>query len=234
VNPSDAPLFGYGDQLVAGLVLTLEVSLCSYAIGSVLGLIGAAAKLSRRRSLRLCAGLYTTLVRALPELLLVLLAFYLIAGRVEQFAVFVGLAPVGFSLNPFAVAVTALGFIQGAYITEVLRAAVLAIPRGQREAAQALNLRPLTYLRRIVAPQALRHALGGLGNIWLNATKDASLISVLGIFSDVLKVSSLAAAATKRYVFFYAVAGACFLAITLASMAVLERLRRHLSRAYLA
>ncbi len=224
MSPGDAPLAGYGGQLVAGLLLTLEVSLSSYAIGGVFGLLGAAAKLSRWRSARFCAGLYTTLVRALPELLLVLLAFYLLAARVEQFGVVV---------NPFAVAVTALGFIQGAYITEVLRAAVLAIPRGQREAAHALNLHPLTYLRRIVAPQALRHALGGLGNIWLNATKDASLISVLGIFADVLKVSSLAAAATKRYVFFYAVAGACFLAITLVSMALLERLRRHLGRAYL-
>ncbi len=189
MSPGDAPLAGYGGQLVAGLLLTLEVSLSSYAIGGVFGLLGAAAKLSRWRSVRLCAGLYTTLVRALPELLLVLLAFYLLAARVEQFGVVV---------NPFVVAVSALGFIQGAYITEVLRAAVLAIPRGQREAAHALNLHPLTYLRRIVAPQALRHALGGLGNIWLNATKDASLISVLGIFADVLKVSSLAAAATKR------------------------------------
>lgn len=224
MSPGDAPLAGYGDQLIEGLLLTLEVSLCSYAIGSLFGLLGAAAKLARWRSVRYCAGLYTTLVRALPELLLVLLAFYLLAARVEQFGVVV---------SPFAVAVMALGFIQGAYITEVLRGAVLAIPRGQREAAQALNLYPLTYLRRIVAPQALRHALGGLGNIWLNATKDASLISVLGIFADVLKVSSLAAAATKRYVFFYGVAGACFLAITLVSMALLERLRRDLSRAYL-
>ncbi len=225
MSPWDAPLAGYGDQLVAGLLLTLEVSLSSYAIGSVFGLLGAASKLSRWSSLRFCADLYTTLVRALPELLLVLLAFYLLAARVEQFGVVV---------NPFAVAVTALGFIQGAYIAEVLRAAVLAIPRGQREAAQALNLRRVTYLHRIVAPQALRHALGGLGNIWLNATKDASLISVLGIFADVLKVSSLAAAATKRYVFFYAVAGACFLAITLVSMALLERLRRQLNRAPIA
>ncbi len=233
MSPWDAPLAGYGDQLIDGLVLTLEVSLCAYAIGSVFGLLGAAAKLSRWWGLRLGAELYTTLVRALPELLWVLLAFYLIAGRVEQVAVFVGLVPEGFSFNPFVIAVMALGFIQGAYITEVLRAAVLAIPRGQREAAQALNLHPLTYLRRIVAPQALRHALGGLGNIWLNATKDASLISVLGIFSDVLKVSALAAATTKHYVFFYAVAGACFLAITLVSMALLERLRRHLGRAYL-
>ncbi len=224
MSPGEAPLAGYGGQLIGGLLLTLEVSLGSYAIGSLFGVLGAAAKLSRWRSVRLCAGLYTTLVRALPELLLVLLAFYLIAARIEEFGVVV---------NPLAVAVTALGFIQGAYITEVLRAAVLAISRGQREAAEALNLHRLTYLRRIVAPQALRHALGGLGNIWLNATKDASLISVLGMFADVLKVSALAAAATKRYVFFYAVAGGCFLAITLVSMAVLERLRRRLGRAYL-
>ncbi len=224
----EAPLGGYGMQLLLGLWLTLQVSLCSYTIGLVFGLLGAAAKLSHRRSLRLGAGLYTMLVRALPELLLVLLAFYIGAGLAERLAVFAGLAPKGFSLNPFVVAVVALGFIQGAYITEVLRAAVLAIPRGQHDAARALNLPPLTYLGRIVAPQALTHALGGLGNIWLNATKDASLISVLGIFSDVLKVSSLAAAATKHYVIFYAVAGAAFFIITLISMALLEWLRRRL------
>ncbi len=230
----NAPLAGYGTQLLLGLILTLQVALCSYTIGMVFGVLGAAAKLSRRRGLRLAAGLYTTLVRALPELLLVLLAFFLGAGLIERLLVFLRLASEDFSLNPFVVAIVALGFIQGAYLTEILRAAVLAIPRGQQEAARALNLPPLTYLGRIVAPQALRHALGGLGNIWLNATKDASLISVLGIFSDVLKVSSLAAAATKRYVFFYMVAGACFLALTLVSMALLEWLRRRLSLSRLA
>jgi len=234
VSVLNAPLGGYGTQLAEGLILTLRVSLCSYAIGIVFGLLGAAAKLSRWRSLRFGAGLYTTLVRALPELLLVLLAFFLGAGLFERLAVSTGLALDGFSLSPFVVAVVALGFIQGAYITEVLRAAVLAIPRGQHEAAKALNLPPLTHLGRIIAPQALRHALGGLGNIWLNATKDASLVSVLGIFSDVLKVSSLAAAATKRYVFFYAVAGASFLLLTFVSMALLERLRRRLMPVNLA
>lgn len=226
------PLEGYGAQLLAGMVLTLEVSLSSYAISLIFGSSAAAAKLSNSHLLRAAADAYTTVVRALPELLLLLLAFYIVAGKLSQVATLVGLAPANFAFSPFLVAVVALGFIQGAYVTEVLRAAVLAIPRGQFDAADALNLPKLTRLARITAPQALRHALTGLGNIWLNATKDASLISVLGIFADVLKVSSLAAATTKRYIFFYAVAAACFLLITLVSMALIERIRRRLSRAY--
>lgn len=215
---------GYGAQFAAGILLTLEISVASYAIGLIFGVLGAALKLSRRRPLRLLGGLYTTIVRALPELLLLLIAFYVLAGAVSGLAASVGLVPADFSFNPFLVAVVALGFIQGAYVTEILRAGVLALPRGQGDAALALGLSVWTRWRRVLGPQVLRHALPALGNVWLNATKDSSLISVVGAFADVLKVSSLAAAATKEYLFFYGLAALCFLVISLVSMAVLDAL----------
>lgn len=220
----DAMMGGYGGQFAAGVLLTLEISVCSYAIGLLFGVIGAAAKLSPWPPVRFLGGLYTTIVRALPELLLLLIAFYVLAGAVSGLAAAVGLVPADFSFNPFLVAVISLGFIQGAYITEILRAGVLALPRGQNDAALALGLSFWVRWRRVLVPQVMRHALPALGNVWLNATKDSSLISVLGAFADVLKVSSLAAAATKDYILFYSLAALCFLVISLVSMAVLEAL----------
>jgi len=213
---------GYGGQFAAGILLTLEVSVCSYAAGMVFGVLGASAKLSRWRLARVLGGLYTTIVRALPELLLLLIAFYVLAGEISGLAAAIGLVPADFSFSPFLVAIVSLGFIQGAYITEILRAGVLAIPRGQNDAALALGLSFAVRWRRVLVPQVLRHTLPALGNVWLNATKDSSLISVLGAFADVVKVSSFAGGATKHYMLFYGLAALCFLAISLVSMGLLE------------
>jgi His/Glu/Gln/Arg/opine family amino acid ABC transporter permease subunit len=213
---------GYGGQFAAGILLTLEVSICSYAVGMLFGVLGAAAKLSRWQAARFIGGTYTIIVRALPELLLLLIAFYVLAGEVSGLAAAVGLVPADFSFSPFLVAIVSLGFIQGAYITEILRAGVLAIPRGQNDAALALGLSFWVRWWRVLVPQVLRHTLPALGNVWLNATKDSSLISVLGAFADVVKVSSFAAGATKQYMLFYGLAALCFLVISLVSMALLD------------
>lgn len=215
---------GYGAQFAAGMLLTVEISLASYAVGLCFGIGGAALKLSRHRLLRGLGALYTIIVRALPELLLLLIAFYILAGSVVGLAASIGLVPADFAFSPFLVAALSLGFIQGAYVTEILRAGVLALPRGQGDAALALGLSFRTRWFRVLGPQVLRHALPALGNVWLNATKDSSLISVVGAFADVLKVSSLAAAATKEYLFFYGLAALCFLVISVVSMALLEAL----------
>ncbi|MCB8876477.1 ABC transporter permease subunit [Acidisoma silvae] len=215
---------GYGGQFLAGILLTLEISVCSYLIGLIFGVLGAAAKLAPWRVLRVLGNLYTIIVRALPELLLLLIAFYVLAGALSGLAASVGLVKSDFSFSPFLVAVIALGFIQGAYVTEILRAGVLALPRGQSDAALALGLSFPVRWGRVLGPQVLRHALPALGNVWLNATKDSSLISIVGAFADVLKVSSLAAAATKQYILFYALAALCFLLISVVSMWILNAL----------
>lgn len=215
---------GYGSQFAAGILLTLEISVCSYGIGLIFGVLGAIAKLSPWWALRWLGTLYTIIVRALPELLLLLIAFYVLAGAISGLAASVGLVKGDFAFSPFLVAVISLGFIQGAYVTEILRAGVMALPRGQSDAALALGLSWPVRWTRVLGPQVMRHALPALGNVWLNATKDSSLISIVGAFADVLKVSSLAAAATKQYILFYALAALCFLLISVISMGILNAL----------
>jgi octopine/nopaline transport system permease protein len=221
---------GYGGQLLDAFVLTVEISACSYALALLFGLAGARLKLARGRVPRLLGGLYTATIRALPELLLLLIAFFAGTALLASALQALGFAGDAIELDPFVVAVTALGFIQGAYMTEALRAGFQAVPPGQLEAARALGMGRWLVLRRIALPLALRHALPAMGNIWLNATKDSALVSVLGAFADILKASSLAAAATKHYLFFYTVAAGAFLLLSLVSLILLDVLERRASR----
>jgi octopine/nopaline transport system permease protein len=213
---------GYVQQFGAGIVLTLEVSLGSFCMGLVFGIAGAAAKRSTWSGLRIAGWLYTTLVRALPELLLLLICFYMLATEFAAAAHLVGLVPADFRFDPLLVAVFSLGLIQGAYLTEIFRAAVDEIPSGQFEAAAALGLPFWTCWFHVLGPRTLRNALPSLGNVWLNATKDSSLISIVGAFADVLKVGGMAAAATKHYLLFYGIVGLIFLVISLCSVMLLK------------
>jgi len=220
---------GYGDELLWGAWLTIAIAFCSYSLGFGLGLLGAGAKLSGNRWLMLTGDLYTTLVRAVPEVLLLLILFYTGTSQVKALLKGVGLVDDSFDINPFAAAVAALGFIMGAYLTEVIRGAILSVPKGQMEAAKAYGMPFGLRLRRILLPQMIRYALPGMGNIWLNATKDASLISVTGAITELLKSGSMAASATKEYTFFYSVTAAGFLVITVVSMLLFHLAER---RAY--
>jgi His/Glu/Gln/Arg/opine family amino acid ABC transporter permease subunit len=221
---------GYGRAFAAAFGLTLAVSVASFSIGAVLGMAVALAKLSPSRLLRASAKGYTTVVRALPELLLLLVAFYAGAPALETLLRQARLAPPGFEFDPFVVAVASLGFIQGAYMTDIFRAAMIAVPAGQIEAARAFGMSRRQVFARVRLPLAARLALPGTGNIWLNATKDASFISVLGSFSDLLKTSAMAAGATRHYFFFYLVTAGLFLLLSVASMAVFAQLERRANR----
>jgi polar amino acid transport system permease protein len=220
---------GWGGQFVHGLLLTLEIAGSSYALGFGFGLLGAWAKLGQRRWLVLLGETYTVVVRALPELLLLLVLYYTGTAALAGLLELVGFGP-GIEISPFAAAVAALGFILGAYMTEVLRGAIQAVPAGQMEAARALGLRPGRAFRHVLLPQMLRYALPGLGNLWLNITKDAALVAVLGGMPELLSTGKNAAGYTKHYLFFFGVTAGLFLAITLASTAVLGLLERRLAR----
>jgi len=219
---------GWGGQFLHGLLLTLAIAGSSYVLGFGFGLLGAWAKLARRRWIRLIGEAYTVVVRAFPELLLLLILYF---TGTAALAGLLGLAGFGrVEVSAFGCAVTALGFILGAYMTEVLRGGFQAIPAGQGEAARALGLRPAQAFRLVLLPQLLRYALPGLGNLWLNVTKDAALVSVLGGMPELLATAKNAAGYTKHYLFFFSVAAALFLAVTLASTLVLVLLERRLSR----
>jgi len=223
---------GYGHAFAAAFGLTLAVSVGSFTIGAVLGMSGALAKLSASRLLRASAKGYTTVVRALPELLLLLVAFYAGAPALEALLRHARITPAGFEFDPFIVAIASLGFIQGAYMTDIFRAAMIAVPAGQIEAARAFGMSRRQVLARVHLPLAARLALPGIGNIWLNATKDASFISVLGSFSDLLKTSAMAAGATRHYFFFYLVTAGLFLLLSMTSMVLFAQMERRANRGF--
>lgn len=221
---------GFGDEILHGLWVTIQVSVCSYSVGFLFGLAGAGAKLSGNKWLMRTGDFYTTIIRALPELLLLLLLFYTGTSQLKALLTGIGVVGEDFDINPFAAAVGALGFIEGAYLTEVLRGAIQSVPKGQLEAARAYGMPFLLRFRRILFPQMIRYALPGLGNIWLNATKDSAFISVLGAAPDLLKSGSMAASATKHYLFFYSFTAGAFLALSVVSMVTFYMLERRVNR----
>ena len=221
---------GWSDELLRGLGLTVQISLCAYAVGFCLGLLGAGAKLSHNIWLKRLADLYTTIIRAVPELLLILLLFYSGTGALTALLVGIGFAPEDIQVSGFAAAVAALGFIYGAYMTEILRGAIQAVPKGQMEAARAFGMRPSLRFRRILFPLMLRYALPGMGNQWLNITKDSAYITVTGSVVELLSAGANAAGGTKEYLFFYSMTACVFLVLTVASMLALAALEKRLSR----
>lgn len=221
---------GWGDELLRGLGLTIQISICAYLVGFALGLLGAGAKLSSNAWLRRLADFYTTIIRAVPELLLILLLFYSGTSALTALLVRIGFAAEDIQISGFAAAVAALGFIYGAYMTEILRGAIQAVPKGQMEAARAFGMRPPLRFRRILFPLMLRYALPGMGNQWLNITKDSAYITVTGSVVELLSAGANAAGATKKYLFFYTTTACAFLVLTVASMLLLAALEKRLNR----
>ncbi|KRB55132.1 polar amino acid ABC transporter permease [Rhizobium sp. Root708] len=223
---------GWGDDFAWGLLMTLQVSIISYIVAVIFGFLGAAGKLSKHRSLRLISGLYTTVVRSLPELLVILLLYFSVASGAERLLKYAGFVEDSFQFSPFWAAIVALAFVSGAFMTEVLRSAYLAIPPGQLEAAVSIGMRPRKIVTRVVIPQMMRHAVPGMGNLWLSITKESAIISVLGSFSELLYTGYRAAASTKQYILFYGLTALLFLLITLVSVLAISRLEKHLNRGH--
>ena len=204
-------LHGYTLSLLQGAALTLAVAAAALAIALVLGLAGAVAKLSRSAAARALAQAYTTLIRAVPDLVLMLLVFYGGQMAVNALGEKLGLGYI--DIDPFVAGVLTIGFIFGAYFTEVLRGAFLAVPSGQREAALAFGFSRRQVLLRIVGPQMLRHALPGLSNNWLVMIKSTAIVSVIGL-SDLMSRGSQAAGATREPFTFYLAVAVVYLAFT--------------------
>ena len=221
---------GWGDEFFFGFIMTMKISLCAYLMSVLFGLLAALFKLSHSLILRCLAQVYTTVVRALPELLMILLVYFTVAGLAEQALVYAGIVDKGFQFNPFWAAVFALAFVSGAFMAEVLRAALLAVPAGGIEAATAMGMSQHRIFARVILPQMMRHALPGMGNLWLSITKDSAIISVLGAFGELLYTGYRAAASTKEYVFFYGFTALIFLLITILSLVVLQSLEIRFNR----
>jgi polar amino acid transport system permease protein len=211
---------GFADQLLLGAWMTVRVALGALAIGLVLGLLGATAKLSAWRSARALAGTYTTVIRGLPELLVVLIIYFGSSGLLTSVAEWFGHDEY-VELSPYTAGVTALGLTFGAYATEVFRGALLAIPKGQIEAARAFGMGRVLTFRRIVLPQVWRIALPGLGNLFLVLLKDTSLVSVIGL-DELMRKATIAVGFTREPFTFYLAAACLYLLITIVAMVGLQ------------
>jgi His/Glu/Gln/Arg/opine family amino acid ABC transporter permease subunit len=219
-------LHGYLPAILGGLALTLELAFLSLAVACAFGLVGAVAKLSGSRLARGLAGAYTTSIRALPDLVLMLLIFY--GGQIAVNAIVERNGWEYIDVNPFVAGTLTIGFIYGAYLTETFRGAILAIPRGQIEAAQAYGMRLPQILRRITVPQMVRHAIPGFANNWLVMVKATALVSIIGL-DDMVHRAGLASAATREPFTFYAAVALIYLAITTLSILTLGWLERRYS-----
>lgn len=221
-------LHGYGPLLLDGAWLTLKVALASVALGLVFGLLGATAKLSNSIILRCIATGYTAIVRGLPELLLLLIVFY--GGSLLVQDLWSGLGGESYvDIPPFLAGTFTLAFVFGAYATEVFRGAIMAVPKGQVEAAYAVGMGRFQMFFRVMLPQVWRFALPGLGNLWLVLLKDTSLISVVNL-NELMYNSRAAAGKTHEPFTFFVIAALIYLTFTIVSMVVLQYSERRARR----
>src|SRR5699024_2020426 len=204
------------------------IAVSAYAIALVIGLLGASAKLGGNRALRSLATTYSTLMRAVPELLLVILLYYAGQQLLNQLLVYLGVsASVGFS--GLITAITVLALVEGAYLTEIFRGAIQSIPRGHIEAADAYGMSRWLRLRRIVLPEMLPPALPSMYNMWLILLKDTALVSVVGA-QELFFTAQQAAASTRAYFVFYIAAGAFYLLMTMGSNVIFRWCEKRVNR----
>ncbi len=219
---------GFADELLRGAFVTLYIAAAAFLLGLTLGQIGAMAKLYGGPISRLIANFYTTVIRSVPELVLILFLFFAGTRGISTIGELVGYGPV--NVNGSVAAVLVLGFVQGAYSTEVLRGAIQAIPTGQIEAAKAYGMSPFQTFNRIIFPAMLPNAIPGLANLWLSVIKDTTLIMVTGASAELGGTTRAAAGFTKRYFMFYFISLMIYLSMTLVSNFFLQRLERYVRR----
>lgn len=200
---------------------SLQIALGAFGFGLVIGLAGACGKLYGGPITRDLLAVYTTVVRAVPELVLILILYYVGSDLINKASEAMGYGRV--QISGVAAGIWVLGIVQGAYATEILRGAIKAIPVGQIEAARAFGMPPLMLLRRVMIPAMMSFAIPGLANLWLIATKDTALLAVVG-FNELTQETRQAASSTRAYFTFFLAAGALYLIVTLLSARFFARL----------
>jgi His/Glu/Gln/Arg/opine family amino acid ABC transporter permease subunit len=220
---------GYEWVFWEGLRVTLMVGLATVPVALLLGLLGAWGKLSRNPVARLIAGTYTTVVRGIPELVLILLVYYGLTLALQDLAGWLAGGESTVDIPPFPAGVITLGLIYGAFATEVFRGAFLAVDRGQIEAAHSFGMHRKLALWRIILPQMWRFALPGLGNLWLVLLKATALMSIIQL-PELMRMTDVAARAVRLPFTFYFGASLIYLGITIVSIVALQRAERWANR----
>ena len=221
---------GWGDELFYATLMTLAVSITAMLIGFLFALIFTPLKLSKHKSLNLIGNFYTTVIRGVPELLVIYLFFFGGSGAIMFVASMFGYNDY-IEINAFMTGAMAIGIISGAYSTEVFRGAIQSIDKGQFEASKVLGIKKHIQFYKVVLPQMLRLAIPNLSNVWQITLKDTSLISVTGLV-EIMRQSYIAAGSTRDPLFFYSFAAVLYLLLTYFSMKLLNRLEVKYSRGH--
>ena len=220
-------LYGYGSIILHGTLMTLALALLSMVCSTVLGIVGALFRTSGSKILRNLALAYTTLIRSVPDLIIMLLVFYNLQIMLNAFCELVGIPLI--EIDAFTAGVVTVAFIYGAYMTETFRGALEAVPRGQVEAALSVGMSSSQVFRKVTFPQLMRYALPGYSNNIQVIVKATALVSIIGLV-DIITVTQQAGQATQHAFYFNVMAAAIYLALTSGAMWFLARLERHFNR----
>ena len=212
-------LDSFWPMLLAGLTGTIPLSLASFAIGLVIALFMALLRLSPNVVLSGIARFYISVIRGTPLL-------------VQLFVIFYGLPSLGLTIDPFPAAVIAFSLNVGGYAAEVIRAAILSVPRGQWEAAHTVGLSPRKTLTRIVLPQAARVSVPPLSNTFISLVKDSSLASLI-LVTELFRQAQAIAAFSYEFMAVYLEAALIYwlfcLVLSFGQNALEKRLGRHVA-----
>jgi octopine/nopaline transport system permease protein len=219
---------GWGGAMLFAALVTLAVSICALIVGAVIGTLVTWGKIRGPAWLRVAMDGYTTFIRGIPDLLVIYLFYF--GGSIALTTIANSLGAQGFwGLPAFATGALAIGIISGAYQAEVYRGAYLAISRGELEAARAVGMSRFLMFRRIIAPQALRYAIPGLGNCWQLVLKESALVSVTGLV-ELMRQSQVGAGSTREPFYFYMTAAALYLVLTTLSTVLFDRAETYSNR----
>ena len=221
---------GWGDELLIATLMTLAVSITAMLIGFVFALIFTPLKLSKNKFLNLIANFYTTVIRGVPELLVIYLFFFGGSSAIMYVASIFGYNDY-IEINAFLTGAFSIGIISGAYSTEVFRGAIQSIDKGQFEASNVLGFNKVTSFFKIILPQMLRLSIPNLSNVWQITLKDTSLISVTGLV-EIMRQSYIAAGSTRDPLLFYTVAAVLYLMLTFLSMKFINKMEIKYNRGY--
>jgi len=190
-----------GPLLRATVTMTIPLTIISFVLGLVVALAVALMRLSKARVVSGIARFYISVIRGTPLLL-------------QLFIIFYGLPALGVQFEPFPAAVLAFTLNVGGYAAEVIRSAILSVPKGQWEAASTVGMGYVTTLRRVVLPQAARTAVPPLSNTLISLVKDTSLASTI-LVTELLRVAQEAAAPTYQFFALYGVAAVYYWVVCL-------------------
>jgi len=217
-------LGGYGHLLLQGTWMTVKLSLLSFLLAMIIGVFAALMKSSKNVLLGFLATCYTTLIRGIPDLVLMLLIFYGVQNWVGELTRAVGWDFI--YIDPFAAGVITLAFIYGAYFSETFRGALQAIPEGQKEAALAFGLSKKQSFRYVIFPQMMRFSIPGLSNVWQVIIKATALISIIGL-NDLINAAVEAGKSTNKVFFFLILAAVIFLVYSILSNIAFAYLKKY-------